>query len=89
MAYEGSTQLASGIVQRNGNTFPLVHASAVQVGEDEETRLSDVLDDLEEAIEGMGGQLPEPTSSDNGKFVTVINGTYALITLQNAEEVSF
>ena len=89
MAYEGSTQLASGIVQRNGNDFPLVDASAVQVGDDEENRLDDVLSEMQEALDGIGGTVPSPSSSDNGKFLTVINGNYALVVLSNAEVVAF
>ena len=89
MAYEGSTQLASGIVQRNGNSFPLVHATAVQVGDDEETRLSAVLTSLQTAIAALQGLLPAVSSSDNGKFLSVVSGQYALVSLPNAEGVSF
>ena len=89
MAYEGSTQLASGIVQRNGNDFPLVDASAVQVGEDEENRLDDVLSDIDSAIAALETKLPDVTASDNGKFLGVSNGAYALISLASAEGASF
>lgn len=58
MAYDGSTQLGSGIVQRNGNDFPLVHASAVQVGNDESDRLPSHI-------------LPVVTAQDEGKILTV------------------
>ena len=81
MAYEGSTQLASGIVQRNGNDFPLVDASAVQVGADEDNRLDDVLNEMQEALDGIGGFIPIPSQADNGKFVTVANGAYSLVEL--------
>ena len=89
MAYEGSTQLASGIVQRNGNDFPLVHASAVQVDDDDQVRLDDELLILETAVDALLHQLPDTTAADNGKLLGVANGVYALISLPHAEEARF
>lgn len=43
MAYNGSVELISGIVPKNGGTFPLVDATAVRI--DDSTRLSDVVFD--------------------------------------------
>ena len=42
----------------------------------------------EESIQDLynklnGGSLPPLTDDDNGKFVQVVNGVYALVTLQN------
>lgn len=37
----------------------------------------------------IGNMLPEVTTSDNGKFLRVVNGTWATATLQNASGVNF
>ena len=37
----------------------------------------------------MPTSMPEVTTSDNGKFLRVVNGTWAASTVPNAEEASF
>jgi hypothetical protein len=37
----------------------------------------------------LAGGLPTPTASDNGKFVMVVNGAYALATVPDANGRSF
>ena len=53
MAYEGSTTIGSGLRQRGNNNYPLVHASAVQVGESENNRLDDVLSSIQSTLNGF------------------------------------
>lgn len=55
MAYNGSTFVASGLKQFNNNTYPLVHANDVQVGDNESTRLSDILSGLSGGAVPSGG----------------------------------
>lgn len=43
--YKGSVELISGLTQKNGGTFPLLDASAVQV-DDNGTRLNKIIEDL-------------------------------------------
>jgi hypothetical protein len=38
---------------------------------------------------GGGSSLPSVTSSDNGKFLRVVNGTWAAATVPSANGVSF
>lgn len=48
MAYTGSIDLISGIRQKNGGNFPLLEASAVQVGDDPDVRLPEYLNKITE-----------------------------------------
>lgn len=72
MAYNGSVELISGIVQKNNGNFPLVDASAVRITD--EQRLDEKISDIDESIDVLE---PSAVSSDVGKFLkvkTVANG---------------
>lgn len=45
--------------------------------------------DVEWSTVQAGGGLPEVTTSDNGKFLSVVNGEWAAVELQSASGVSF
>jgi len=38
---------------------------------------------------GIGSSLPEVSTSDNGKFLRVVDGAWAVVSLPNAEEATF
>ena len=40
-------------------------------------------------LEVSGGNMPEVTTEDNGKFLRVINGMWAASSVPNAEEANF
>ena len=65
MAYDGSVELISGIVQKNGGSFPLVDAPAVRV--DDNTRLDAKLSGLDSDISDLNGDL----STANGNITTL------------------
>lgn len=52
--YKGSVELISGLTQKNGGTFPLVDATAVQV-DDTGKRLDEKLKELETSGNIDGG----------------------------------
>jgi len=52
--YKGSVELISGLTQKNGGTFPLVNATAVQV-DDTGKRLDEKLKELETSGNIDGG----------------------------------
>ena len=71
MAYNGTTELISGITQKNGGTFPLVDASAVRV--DDNTRLDAKLGNMSEAT---SSKVSTVTYDANDKKLTkTINGS--------------
>ena len=52
--YKGSVELISGLTQKNGGTFPLVNATAVQV-DNTGKRLDEKLKELETSGDIDGG----------------------------------
>lgn len=52
--YKGSVELISGLTQKNGGTFPLVNATAVQV-DNAGKRLDEKLKELETSGDIDGG----------------------------------
>lgn len=52
--YKGSVELISGLTQKNGGTFPLVNATAVQV-DNTGKRLDEKLKELENSGDIDGG----------------------------------
>ena len=52
--YKGSVELISGLTQKNGDTFPLVNATAVQV-DNTGKRLDEKLKELETSGDIDGG----------------------------------
>lgn len=56
--YEGTIVLAAGITQKNGNTFPLVHAKDIQLGQVSAERLTDRLNLYDSILRAIYGELP-------------------------------
>jgi len=65
MAYNGSTQLISGIIQANNKTFPLVHADDVQVGDNASDRLPSFI-------------LPKVTTTNDSALLQVVDGVWSI-----------
>lgn len=91
MAYQGSTEIASGLIPRRasaGNDFPLMSAHHVQVGNDDTDRLDDALDSINEALDSIedaidsldpgGSELPTVSASNNGAVLQVSNGAWSI-----------
>ena len=77
MAYQGSTEIASGLIPRRasaGNDFPLISDHYIQVGDDDTSRLDDVL----AAIGTGGASLPPVSSSNNSAVLQVANGQWSI-----------
>lgn len=68
--YKGSIELISGITQKGGGDFPLASAKDIQV-DDNGTRLDAKLTEVGKKL------LPSVTSSDNGKVLSVVSGTWS------------
>lgn len=68
MAYTGSVELISGIVQKNNGSFPLVDATAVRVTDNErlDTKISGMENDISDKI-------GNPSTKSTGDFL-VYNG---------------
>lgn len=67
--YKGSTVIGTGLIQRNNGNYPLVHANDVQVGTDSNSRLQNILDNLDGGGDvpsgGTTGQVLAKKSSSN------------------------
>lgn len=75
MAYEGytgSTEMGSGLIQRNNNDFPLVHASDVQVGSNRNSRLQTILDGLAGGNVPNGGTVGQVLAKNSSTDLDVI-----------------
>lgn len=68
--YDGTVVLAAGITQKNGNTFPLVHAKDIQLGQEASERLTDKLAAYDAILREIYGRAPSLltnlTSSSTG-----------------------
>ena len=82
MAYTGSTELISGIVQKNGGSFPLVDASAVRVTDD--TMLDATLSQMEyvaqAAITALNGKEDAGKITIGGTDYTASKHTVTIVT---------
>lgn len=56
--YDGTVVLAAGITQKNGNTFPLVHAKDIQLGQEASERLTDKLAAYDAILREIYGRAP-------------------------------
>lgn len=56
--YEGTMLLISGITQKNGQTFPLVHAKDIQLGQDENERVTDKFEFIDQVFRDIYGTNP-------------------------------
>lgn len=56
--YDGTVVLAAGITQKNGNTFPLVHAKDIQLGQVASERLTDKLAAYDAILREIYGRAP-------------------------------
>ena len=76
MAYEGNVTLINGLIQANGQNFPLVHMDAVYV--DDDMRLSDALRELAGAATpfALTSISTTPEVAETGDTVTEIIFTY-------------
>lgn len=78
MAYRGSIELVSGITPKNGGNFPLVNADDVQVGDQESSRLSNVIQRCRDNIHKLEREIT----------YYEVNGTELIITLGEASDDS-
>lgn len=78
MAYRGNIELVSGITPKNGGNFPLVNADDVQVGDQESSRLSNVIQRYRDNIHKLETEIT----------YYEVNGTELIITLGEASDDS-
>ena len=76
MAYRGSIELVSGITPKNGGNFPLVNAEDVQVGDQESSRLSNVIQRYKDNIHKLQREIT----------YYQVNGSELIITLGEESE---
>lgn len=74
MIYEGKTDVISGLRQKNNGNFPIVHASAVQVGDNKNNRLDAVLDNKQDKILiSFVDQLPDVSEGSKNTIYMIPN----------------
>lgn len=86
--FSGSGGARYGLIGvRNGKLYIGIGRNAIAFSNT--TQFSGEVNFLGAKIEGLTGLLPTITTSDNGKFLRVVNGAWAAVTIDNANGGSF
>lgn len=89
--FSGGTTFDSGFIVKGGSIFTGQQnfKNGMAVGGQTFYKENSTVDFTNATVTGLPGLLPTVTTSDNGKFLRVVNGAWAAATVENANGVSF
>lgn len=90
-AFNFGTTFGGGIVVNGGSKFTGQQSfnDGMVVGGPTQYKENSAVDFSNATVTGLSGLLPTVATSDNGKFLRVVNGAWAAATVENANGVSF